>query len=122
MPLDPTTRFEAAREAFRRRAGHPPSYAGIPGGAEAANQITSDNPLASMAMRRMEATGRQPTPGGARVAPRSAAAETDPFESMAIAGIKQLGQSAPGETEIFLKALIQRLRSLGSQPQTQQYG
>jgi hypothetical protein len=35
---------------------------------------------------------------------------------MAVAGIKQLSESSPEDTELFIKALIQRLRSLTPRP------
>ena len=90
--------LQALQEAFRRRSGQQPSSAGIPGGAPSANAVTSQNPLAQFAAQNMQAQG-QGLP-----------------QSMSEPGIKQLKESQPGEAEIIVKALIQRLRTLG-QPQ-----
>jgi hypothetical protein len=92
MPLDTA----ALQEAFRRRTGQLPSTAGIPGGAEAANTITPTNPLSPQFNKQ---------PSGSL--PKTASAT----------GMAQLRQSQPGEAEIIVKALIQRLRSLTPSPQ-----
>src|SRR3990167_8676244 len=89
----------ALQEAFRRRTGQIPSTAGIPGGAPVANQPSAQNPLASFARTQLPAEGAGLP------------------QSMSEGGIQQLQKSAPGEAEIILKALIQRLRSLGERGQ-----
>ena len=89
----------ALQEAFRRRSGQVPSSAGIPGGAPVANQPSAQNPLAQFATSQLPAQG---------AGLPSSINET---------GINQLQKSAPGEAEIILKALIQRLRSLGDRGQ-----
>ena len=89
------TDLSAITESFRRRAGQAPSAAGIPGGAPAANQVTSTNPLASSALQNRQPPG--PQAGGA---------------SMSQPGIDQLGKTQTGEAEIILKAMAQRLRDL----------
>lgn len=86
-------------ESFRRRQGQAPNNAGIPGGAQAAGQISPTNPLA--AQNRL-----QGGVGGSETASAGAAG--------------QLGQSKPSEAEIIVKALIQRLKNLTPQPQQQQ--
>lgn len=83
------------QEAFRRRAQlGPPSTAGIQGGAQTANRLSAVNPLASS------------------VPPSTLGQAPQPPNTMSQPGVEQLGKSAPGEAEIILKALIQRLRNL----------
>ena len=85
MPMDTS----ALQEAFRRRASlGPRSTAGIPGGAPVANAPSAQNPLA-------------------RLAPQG--------PSMSAPGAAQLGKSAPGEAELIIKALSQRLKNLPPQ-------
>ncbi len=92
----------AITESFRRRVGQAPSSAGIPGGAPAANEVTSTNPLASFALQNRQQN--VPQAGGA---------------SMSQPGIDQLGKTQTGEAEIILKAMAQRLRDLPPhKPQT----
>ena len=81
---------DAVLEAFRRRTGQAPSSAGIPGGAAGANQMSAQNPLMSSAVSQLQ-------PQGA---------------GMSGPGIDQLGKSQPGEAQIILKALINRLKTL----------
>lgn len=88
---------EAAMEAFRRRAGQQPSTAGFPtGGANLSPGATS--PQAVMSSRQ----------GGA----------PQPPQMMSEGGIDQLKQSRPGEAEIILKAMANRLRQLAPASQT----
>lgn len=89
--MQPTQNYAFAAEAFRRRAGQQPSSAGLPGGAPVANTVTAGNPLA----------GLGPTGGsGAPMPPQSPTQEP----------IKQLKQSRPGEAEVIVKALVDRLK------------
>ena len=82
---------EAAMEAFRRRMGNVPSTAGFPtGGANLSPGATSPQSVMSSRL------------GDAPQAP----------QMMSEGGIGQLKQSRPGEAEIIIKALIQRLRQL----------
>lgn len=84
-------------EAFRRRANlGPPSTAGMPPGQANLNP-QAQTPSQVMAPR----LGQAPQPPA----------------TMSQPGIDQLGKSAPGEAELILKALIQRLRSLGERGQ-----
>ena len=92
-----TGQFDALRESFRRRAGQQPSSTGMMGGADQANAITPSNPLASMAL-----------------ANPSLSAPGQP-QNMSTTGINQLNQSKPGEAELIIKALINRLRMLAPQ-------
>lgn len=78
-----------AMEAFRRRAGQQPSGAGMPG--------ANLNPAAMMPAQVM--------------AQRTFASQApQPPQNMSQPGIDQLGKSKPGEAELIVKALIQRLR------------
>lgn len=87
MPMDTS----ALQEAFRRRANlGPPSSAGIPGGAPAANAPSAQNPLARLAPQGLSPQG----------------------PSMSAPGMAQLGKSQPGEAELIIKALTQRLKTL----------
>ena len=80
----------AAMEAFRRRAQlGPASAAGLPG---ANLNPMATNPQAVMAQR----GGQAPQPP----------------QTMSQPGIDQLQKSQPGEAEIIVKALIQRLKNL----------
>lgn len=99
--------YGAAEEAFRRRSGGSASGAGLPGANLSPQASTGQQVMSS----RANPQSSQPKSGQTN----GKSAEVDPFTSMAIAGIKQLGQSAPGETETFLAALIQRLRGLKPQ-------
>ena len=78
----------ALLEAFRRRAGGQPSSAGISGGAPVANAQSSANPLMGM---------------------------NNPNPSMSKPGMDQLSKSQPGEAQLILKALTNRLRQLPPQ-------
>ena len=97
--MNPSFDTSAIQEAWRRRSGQAPSSAGIPGGAPTANQPSAQNPLASFAQAQLPAQ------------------DAGLPASMNEQGIQQLQKSAPGEAEIILKALIQRLRSLGERGQ-----
>lgn len=98
--MNPSFDTSAIQEAWRRRSQlGPPSSAGIPGGAPAANTVTSQNPLAQFAMNQLPAQ------------------DAGLPQSMSEGGIQQLQKSAPNETETILKALIQRLRTLGERGQ-----
>lgn len=94
-----TGRFDALREAFRRRSGQQPSSTGMIGGAGVANEVTASNPLASMAL-----------------ANPSLSAPGQP-QNMSTMGMNQLKQSQPGEAELIIKALINRLKMLAPQGQ-----
>jgi len=98
MRVDNTS---AIQEAMRRRAGQQPSSAGI--GATVANSPSAQNPLAS--------SSRQPAPTGGPIT--SNPKQSNPFTAMAIAGVKQLGETSPDDIEVLLKAIIQRLRTSG---------
>jgi len=77
----------ALMEAFRRRAGQQPSTAGMSG--------ANLNPQAGTPQRVMQSPlGQAPKPS----------------QPMSQPGIKQLGQSMPGEAQLILKALISRLK------------
>lgn len=52
----------ALQEAMRRRQGLPPSSAGIPGGAQAANANTPANPMASQGMTPQQPAGQGSMP------------------------------------------------------------
>ena len=84
----------AALEAFRRRAQlGPASTAGLPAGQ------ANLNPAATMPQEVL--------------AQRSFASQApQPQATMSQPGIQQLQKSQPGEAEIILKALIQRLKNL----------
>lgn len=89
--MDPSQNFAFAAEAFRRRAGQQASSAGLPGGAPAANTISAGNPLSGLG---------PPSSMGAPKPPGSPTQEP----------IAQLKQSRPGEAQIIVKALIDRLK------------
>lgn len=90
---------QLAMEAFRRRAGQQPSAAGIPG--------ANLNPMAG-------------TPQGVAQPPQGQAPSLQPQQSMSQPGMDQLKKSMPGEAELIIKALIQRLRSSTPKPQPTQ--
>lgn len=84
----------ALQESFRRRSGQPPSTAGIPGQAPAANAQTAANPLA----------GTSPASS-----PQSAPA---PTESPTAGGREAVANAQPNEASLIVKALSARLKNL----------
>jgi len=97
MPIGQLGQYSQAVEAFRRRAGMPASSSGIPGGAPVANQQSTANPLAT--------AGQAPI---------------QPLQSMDKPGIDQLNKSQPGQDDVIVKALINRLNQFPPfKPQTQ---
>ena len=86
----------AITEAFRRRMGAQPSTAGLPTGQ------ANLNPQAQTPQQIITQGGNQ---------------GLQPLQNMSEGGVQQLQKSAPGEAEIILKALIQRLRNLGERGQ-----
>lgn len=90
----------AIHEAMRRRGNLGGSAAGIPGGAQAANQNRPSNPIATGGM-----TPNKSAPQGAM--------PTAPTAENPLAGAQQmLGNSKPGEAELIIKSFADRLKKL----------
>ena len=95
MPMQITPELQ---EAMRRRVGQQPSFAGVPGGAPQANQPVPTNPL--MQQGTMSRGGMASLTGSS--SPQTASQP----------GTQQLAKSAPGEAELIIKALSDRLKRL----------
>lgn len=91
--MQPQGNMNMNLEAFRRRAGQQPSSAGIPGGAPVANTISAGNPLSSSV-------------------PPSSISAPQPPQSATQEPIKQMQKSIPGQDDVIIKALIDRMKKI----------
>ena len=91
-PNQGADRNMALQEAFRRRASlGPPSTAGMTGGAPVANRQATGNLLATMGQAPVQGNVPKPPP------------------NMSQPGMDQMKKSAPGESELIIKALSARV-------------
>lgn len=96
--MRPEDKFEAAKEAFRRRAQLGPT--------STAALSTGVANLSPQAQTPQQILTQRVSPNQAPNLPASMSSE----------GINQLRESRPNEAQIIVRALIQRLRSLTPQP------